>query len=74
MIRKYRAGDLPDIQIPYADILKPLQRLAELDVEICRMLFSKLVMGLMTQADSQIDTVSNCTKLSALFLCQGCPC
>ncbi|KAF9155537.1 hypothetical protein BG015_009513 [Linnemannia schmuckeri] len=59
MIRKYRAGDLPDIQIPYADILKPLQRLAELDVEICRLLFSKLVMGLMNQADLQIDTVSS---------------
>ena len=58
MIRKYRAGDLPDIQIPYADILKPLQRLAELDVEICRMLFSKLVTGLMNQVDSQVDTVS----------------
>ncbi|KAG0205959.1 hypothetical protein BGX33_007637 [Mortierella sp. NVP41] len=56
MIRKYRAGDLPDIQIPYADILKPLQRLAELDIEICRMLFSKLVTGLMNQVDSLIDT------------------
>ncbi|KAF9909938.1 hypothetical protein EC991_007741 [Linnemannia zychae] len=56
MIRKYRAGDLPDIQIPYADILKPLQRLAELDVEICRMLFSKLTIGLMNQVDSQMVT------------------
>ncbi|KAG0293742.1 hypothetical protein BGZ96_002384 [Linnemannia gamsii] len=62
MIRKYRAGDLPDIQIPYADILRPLQRLAELDVEICRMLFSKLVMGLMNQVDSQIDTEEEATS------------
>ncbi|KAF9135211.1 hypothetical protein BGW39_004143 [Mortierella sp. 14UC] len=54
MIRKYRAGDLPDIQIPHADILKPLQRLAELDVEICRMLFSKLTIALMSQVDSQM--------------------
>ncbi|KAF9439193.1 hypothetical protein BGZ76_009365 [Entomortierella beljakovae] len=56
MIRKYRDGDLPDIQIPYSDIIKPLQSLAEMDVEICRMLFSKLVTSLMAQVDSQMET------------------
>ncbi|KAG0357941.1 hypothetical protein BG005_002930 [Podila minutissima] len=49
MIRRYRDGDLPDIQISYADILRPLQNLAEMDVDICRMLFSKLVTGLLHQ-------------------------
>ncbi|KAG0303333.1 hypothetical protein BGZ98_006787, partial [Dissophora globulifera] len=56
MIRKYRDGDLPDIQIPYSDIIRPLQNLAEMDVEICRMLFSKLVTSLMGQADSHMAT------------------
>ncbi|KAF9937669.1 hypothetical protein BGZ67_001000 [Mortierella alpina] len=55
MIRKYRDGDLPDIQISYSDIIRPLQILAELDVEVCRMLFSKLVTGLMAQVDSYIE-------------------
>ncbi|KAF9955057.1 hypothetical protein BGZ72_004086 [Mortierella alpina] len=55
MIRKYRDGDLPDIQILYSDIIRPLQSLAELDVEVCRMLFSKLVTGLMAQADSYME-------------------
>ncbi|KAF9965129.1 hypothetical protein BGZ70_005357 [Mortierella alpina] len=61
MIRKYRDGDLPDIQILYSDIIRPLQSLAELDVEICRMLFSKLVTGLMAQADSYIEVEDDAT-------------
>ncbi|KAG0254733.1 hypothetical protein BG011_005543 [Mortierella polycephala] len=56
IIRKYRDGDLPDIQIKYSDIIRPLQSLAEMDVDICRMLFSKLVTGLMTQVESHVDS------------------
>jgi DNA-dependent protein kinase catalytic subunit len=52
MIRKYRDGDLPDVQISYSDIIRPLQSLAEMDVDICRMLFSKLVTALMGQVES----------------------
>ncbi|KAF9390467.1 hypothetical protein CPB97_009177 [Podila verticillata] len=55
MIRKYRDGDLPDIQISYADILRPLQNLAEMDVDVCRMLFSKLVTGLLHQVSVNSD-------------------
>ncbi|KAG0227795.1 hypothetical protein BGW42_002714 [Actinomortierella wolfii] len=51
MIRKYRVGDLPDIQINYSDIIRPLQSLAEMDVEICRVLFSKLVTTLVDMVD-----------------------
>ncbi|KAG0257869.1 hypothetical protein DFQ27_004903 [Actinomortierella ambigua] len=51
MIRKYRTGDLPDIQIQYSDIIRPLQSLAEMDVEICRILFSKLVTTLVEMVD-----------------------
>ncbi|KAF9970692.1 hypothetical protein BGZ73_006560 [Actinomortierella ambigua] len=51
MIRKYRTGDLPDIQIQYSDIIRPLQSLAEMDVEICRVLFSKLVTTLVEMVD-----------------------
>lgn len=57
MIRKYRDGDLPDIQISYADILRPLQNLAEMDVDVCRMLFSKLVTGLLHQVSVNSDKV-----------------
>lgn len=57
MIRKYRDGDLPDIQISYSDIIRPLQNLAEMDVDICRMLFSKLVTSLMGQVDSYNEMV-----------------
>lgn len=60
MIRRYRDGDLPDIQIPYSDIIRPLQSLAEMDVEVCRMLFSKLVTSLMAQVESHVDTVRPC--------------
>ncbi|KAF9184663.1 hypothetical protein BGZ51_003206 [Haplosporangium sp. Z 767] len=56
IIRKYRDGDLPDIQIKYSDIIRPLQSLAEMDVDICRMLFSKLVTGLMAQVESHVDS------------------
>ncbi|KAI1315202.1 hypothetical protein EDD11_001140 [Mortierella claussenii] len=55
MIRRYRDGDLPDIQIAYSDIIRPLQSLAELDVEICRLLFSRLVTGLIGQVDSHME-------------------
>ncbi|KAF8937820.1 hypothetical protein BGZ58_002088 [Dissophora ornata] len=56
MIRKYRDGDLPDIQIAYSDIIRPLQSLAEMDVEICRMLFSRLVTSLMAQVESHMES------------------
>ncbi|KAF9585083.1 hypothetical protein BGW38_003973, partial [Lunasporangiospora selenospora] len=55
MIRKYREGDLPDIQIPYSDIIRPLQSLAELDVEVSRVLFSKLVLSLIGQVDNHME-------------------
>ena len=29
MYRRYRAGDLPDIQIKYSDLIAPLQALAQ---------------------------------------------
>ncbi|KAF9918927.1 hypothetical protein BX616_004199 [Lobosporangium transversale] len=56
IIRKYREGDLPDIQIAYSDVIRPLKSLAEMDVEICRMLFSKLVISLIGQIDSHVES------------------
>ncbi|CAM9225962.1 unnamed protein product, partial [Choristocarpus tenellus] len=40
--RKYRDGELPDIQIKLGDILRPLQHLAMLDGQVAREVFVRL--------------------------------
>ncbi|WAQ95922.1 PRKDC-like protein [Mya arenaria] len=40
MYRKYRSGDLPDIQIKFSYIIAPLQALAHRDSTIAKLLFS----------------------------------
>ena len=39
MYRKYRDGDLPDIQIKHAELIRPLQALAQRDDHLARHLF-----------------------------------
>ncbi|KAI9209180.1 uncharacterized protein BJ171DRAFT_576762 [Polychytrium aggregatum] len=46
LARKYRIGDLPDIQITFLDIIRPLQNLVQRDAEISQMLFANLVTAL----------------------------
>jgi len=46
MFRKYRVGELPDIQIKYADVITPLQALACSDTDIARTLFVKLAISI----------------------------
>ncbi|CAD5112585.1 DgyrCDS1798 [Dimorphilus gyrociliatus] len=45
--RKYRTGDLPDIQIKYACIIAPLQAVAQRDSQLARILFTQLFSALM---------------------------
>lgn len=56
LFRKYRDGEFPDIQIPLADIIKPLQMLAKHDPYIGKLLFVAL-----------FDLVANKTKNAEAF-------
>jgi DNA-dependent protein kinase catalytic subunit len=42
VLRKYRAGELPDVAIPRADLLRPLSALALRDGVVARTLFAEL--------------------------------
>jgi hypothetical protein len=47
LMRKYRKGDLPDVQIAYADLIQPLMNLAQLSPEFARLLLRDLVGGIL---------------------------
>ncbi|CAL1543153.1 unnamed protein product [Lymnaea stagnalis] len=51
LYRKYRIGDLPDIQIKYQYIIAPLQALAHHDSTIARLLFSSLFQAIFHDMD-----------------------
>ncbi|KAH9508229.1 hypothetical protein Btru_050515 [Bulinus truncatus] len=51
LYRKYRIGDLPDIQIKYQYIIAPLQALAHRDSTIARLLFSSLFQAIFSEMD-----------------------
>ncbi|XP_065180580.1 DNA-dependent protein kinase catalytic subunit-like [Sycon ciliatum] len=42
MYRKYRDGDLPDIQIKFSELIRPLQALAQRDSSLARLLFTSV--------------------------------
>ncbi|CAO3672189.1 unnamed protein product [Umbelopsis ramanniana] len=46
LYRRYRVGDLPDIQILYQDLILPLQSLGQKDIEIARILYRMLVISI----------------------------
>ncbi|XP_069123844.1 DNA-dependent protein kinase catalytic subunit-like [Argopecten irradians] len=51
MYRKYRIGDLPDIQIKYSYIIAPLQAVAHRDSTIAKILFSELFKAIYDEMD-----------------------
>ncbi|XP_072042849.1 DNA-dependent protein kinase catalytic subunit-like [Amphiura filiformis] len=51
MYRRYRSGDLPDIQIKYADLIAPLQALAQRDASLARLLFTALFNGIFAEIE-----------------------
>lgn len=50
LYRRYRQGELPDIQIPLADLVRPLQALALRDAALARQLFALLFAPLFARA------------------------
>ncbi|XP_076033927.1 DNA-dependent protein kinase catalytic subunit-like [Oratosquilla oratoria] len=52
MHRKYRIGELPDIEIPHQALIAPLQVLAQHDTTIAKLLMTKVYQGLVDNVDS----------------------
>ncbi|MBN3311515.1 PRKDC kinase, partial [Atractosteus spatula] len=51
LYRRYRHGDLPDIQIPYSSLIAPLQALAQRDSTLAKQLLSTLFCGILAQME-----------------------
>ncbi|XP_076075287.1 DNA-dependent protein kinase catalytic subunit-like [Mytilus galloprovincialis] len=51
MYRKYRIGDLPDIQIKYSYIIAPLQAIAHRDSTVAKLLFSEVFKAIFNKMD-----------------------
>ncbi|ESO12540.1 hypothetical protein HELRODRAFT_159097 [Helobdella robusta] len=49
MVRNYRMGELPDIQIKHRHLIAPLQALAQRDGQTSRLLFTSLFKGIVTE-------------------------
>lgn len=54
LYRRYKAGELPDIQIPLRDLLRPLQALTLLDAAFARQLFVLLFAPLFARAAADV--------------------
>lgn len=61
MYRKYRVGELPDIQIKHSEIIVPLQALAQLDCKIASKLFCTVFKSVLEQMPDKLmeDVVEN---------------
>ncbi|CAG8489558.1 14379_t:CDS:10 [Funneliformis mosseae] len=62
LLRKYRVGELPDIEISHGDLINPLQALAQRDLGLSRMLFTSLFVSIYNQIDNnnmQLDEMIN---------------
>ncbi|CAG8511510.1 8195_t:CDS:10 [Diversispora eburnea] len=55
MLRQYRVGDLPDIEIKFSEIVVPLQALAQRDLEISRILFTSMFVSLYNLIDENVN-------------------
>ncbi|GES81504.1 DNA-dependent protein kinase catalytic subunit [Rhizophagus clarus] len=56
MLRQYRVGELPDIEINHGDLINPLQTLAQRDLDISRILFTSLYVSIYNQLDNKIQS------------------
>ncbi|XP_068437827.1 DNA-dependent protein kinase catalytic subunit [Clinocottus analis] len=52
LYRNYRAGDFPDIQIPYSSLIAPLQALAQRDPILAKQLFSSMFAGILQEMET----------------------
>ncbi|XP_061661173.1 DNA-dependent protein kinase catalytic subunit isoform X2 [Syngnathoides biaculeatus] len=53
LYRNYRVGDFPDVQIPYSNIIAPLQAVAQRDPILAKQLFSSLFTGILEEMETQ---------------------
>ncbi|KAJ3092198.1 hypothetical protein HK102_009852 [Quaeritorhiza haematococci] len=53
--RTYRAGELPDIEIKYREIIDPLQALSQRDVDISRQVFGSLFVAILKGVEHSVD-------------------
>ena len=53
LLRRYRKGDLPDIQISYSDLIAPIIKFCQHSKEMAHVLFSNVLMGIF-EANSDI--------------------
>ena len=58
MYRKYRVGELPDIQIKHSELIVPLQALAQLDSKTGMKLFSSLLNAVISKLPDKLDDTS----------------
>jgi DNA-dependent protein kinase catalytic subunit len=58
MYRKYRDGDLPDIQIKHSELIRPLQALAQRDNRMARLLFVAVFQGVYSGIDESLVEAS----------------
>ncbi|GAB5585937.1 hypothetical protein Unana1_00837 [Umbelopsis nana] len=57
LYRRYRVGDLPDIQILHQDLILPLQSLGQKDIEIARTLYRILVVSIADASEGRPSTM-----------------
>ncbi|XP_060099810.1 DNA-dependent protein kinase catalytic subunit [Heteronotia binoei] len=72
LYRRYRQGDLPDIQIEFSSLITPLQGLAQRDSTLAKELFSSLFAGIleeMRKSKSQSEKNSTIQQLVQDFNC-----
>ncbi|XP_044195297.1 DNA-dependent protein kinase catalytic subunit [Thunnus albacares] len=55
LYRNYRVGDFPDIQIPYSNLITPLQALAQRDPILAKQLFSSLFAGILQEMTTHVQ-------------------
>ncbi|XP_068717854.1 DNA-dependent protein kinase catalytic subunit-like isoform X1 [Montipora capricornis] len=55
MYRKYRTGDLPDVQIKFSELIAPLQAVAQRDSTFAKQLFSVLFRGVFSQIEEKLS-------------------
>ncbi|XP_061121318.1 DNA-dependent protein kinase catalytic subunit isoform X2 [Syngnathus typhle] len=53
LYRNYRVGDFPDVQIPYSNLIAPLQAVAQRDPILAKQLFSSLFTGILEEMETQ---------------------
>ncbi|KAM9839260.1 DNA-dependent protein kinase catalytic subunit [Aulostomus maculatus] len=68
LYRNYRRGDFPDIQIPFSNLIAPLQALAQRDPILAKQLFSSLFAGILQELEKR-ETRQQTDKITEELRC-----